>query len=154
MHFSARFESTNDLIRPVYPVGGRRRIGSRSASLTVAMSIIDLARWLALSGVWGSLWRIRLAGPVFRFGDNPLLRLFLSGKIANVRFGAEAGRYRNEPAAAFIQFRMKRRRFSHARICARHHQFSNPERCLNRTDPLPAPRAFVLSCHSYFPATP
>jgi hypothetical protein len=30
-----------------------------------------------------------------------------------VRFRAEAGRYRNEPATALIHFGMKRRRFSH-----------------------------------------
>jgi hypothetical protein len=67
-------------------------------------------------GKLGSLRRIGLAGPVFRFGQYPLLRLFLRRKISNVGFRAGARRDGNEPGPALVYFGTKRRRFSHARI--------------------------------------
>ena len=54
-------------------------------------------------------WRIRFAGPVFRFGRNPALGLFLSRKIADVRLRAVACYYGNEPGTAAVQFGMKLR---------------------------------------------
>jgi hypothetical protein len=43
-----------------------------------------------------------------------MLRLFLSRKIADVRFRAVARRYGNEPSAGLVHFGMKRRILSHA----------------------------------------
>jgi hypothetical protein len=52
-------------------------------------------------------------GPVFRFGRNPTLRLFLSLKIADVGIWATARDYSNEPSTALAHFRMKCRLLSH-----------------------------------------
>jgi hypothetical protein len=52
-------------------------------------------------------------GPVFRFGRNPMLRLFLSRKITDVGIRAIARNYRNEPPAALGHFGTKFRPFSH-----------------------------------------
>jgi len=52
-------------------------------------------------------------GPVFRFGRNPMLRLFLSRKITDVGIRAIARNYRNEPPAGLGHFGTKYRPLSH-----------------------------------------
>jgi hypothetical protein len=52
-------------------------------------------------------------GPVFRFGRNPMLRLFLSRKITDVGIRAIARNYRNEPPAALGHFGTKFRSLGH-----------------------------------------
>ena len=48
-----------------------------------------LVRWLGALGL-GVIWRNRFARPVLRFGRSPMPRIFLSQKIADVRFRAMA----------------------------------------------------------------
>jgi hypothetical protein len=52
-------------------------------------------------------------GPVFRFGRNPTLRLFLSRKIADMGIRAMARNYSNEPSTVLGHFGMKFRLLSH-----------------------------------------
>jgi hypothetical protein len=73
-----------------------------------------LRELVGVSGAFGgSLRNIHGVGPIFRSSRNPMLRLFLSRKIADVRFRAAARRYRNEPATALVHFGMKRRILGH-----------------------------------------
>lgn len=51
--------------------------------------------------------------PVFRFGRNPPLRIFLSTKITDVGIRAVARSNRHEPSTAFIHFCAKFRLFNH-----------------------------------------
>src|SRR5271155_4460733 len=66
---------------------------------------------------WGGLlWRNRFAGPVFRFGQNPVLGFRFGLKVSDVRVRAISCRYRNEPATAFYHLGFKLRdRLSHCR---------------------------------------
>jgi hypothetical protein len=65
------------------------------------------------NGGSGSLWFIHGMGPVFRFGRNPTLRLFLSRKIADMGIRAMARNYSNEPSTVLGHFGMKFRLLSH-----------------------------------------
>jgi hypothetical protein len=58
-------------------------------------------------GVRGSLWRIRLAGPVFRFGQNPVLGFCFGREVSDMRVRTISCLYRNEPATGFYHFRHK-----------------------------------------------
>jgi|ERR1700733_12308373 hypothetical protein len=60
-----------------------------------------LVRWLGALGL-GVIWRNRFARPVLRFGRSPMPRIFLSQKIADVRFRAMACCYGNEPGTAAV----------------------------------------------------
>ena len=61
----------------------------------------------APSGVWGSFEITRRRGPVFRFGRNPTLRLFLSREIAHAGFWAVSRSHNNRPSAVLDHFGMK-----------------------------------------------
>jgi hypothetical protein len=61
------------------------------------------SRW----GDWRSLWIIRGLGPVFRFGRNPAVRLFLGRKIPDTGDGAIFSRYGNGPTTVLDHPRME-----------------------------------------------
>src|ERR1700730_9057033 len=64
----------------------------------------------------GSLWRIRFVGPVFRFGQNPVLCFCFGLEVSDMRVRTVARLYRNKPATAFYHFRFKvGSRLSHCR---------------------------------------
>jgi hypothetical protein len=55
-------------------------------------------------------------GPPLRFSRDPMLRLLLCGKIANVRIGTVARHHADEPSTALEHFRRELRYLSrHAR---------------------------------------
>ena len=54
-------------------------------------------------------------GPIFRFSRDPALSLFLSRKIADVRFRAVTRRYSDEPTARLVYFGLKRRLLRHVK---------------------------------------
>jgi hypothetical protein len=56
----------------------------------------------------GSLWRIRFAGPVFRFGRNPVLGLCFGLEVPDVGVRAVPCLHGNEPTAAFYHFGLKK----------------------------------------------
>jgi len=58
-------------------------------------------------GVLGSLCRIRFAGPVFRFGQNPVLGFCFGREVSDMRVRTISCLYRNEPATGFYHFRHK-----------------------------------------------
>src|ERR1700680_4482819 len=51
--------------------------------------------------VWRSFWRIRFAGPVFRFGQNPVFGVCFGLAVSDMRVRTIFCRYRNEPTPAF-----------------------------------------------------
>ena len=59
------------------------------------------------SGVRGSLCRIRFAGPIFRFGQNPVLGFCFGREVSDMRVRTISCLYRNEPATGFYHFRHK-----------------------------------------------
>ena len=71
------------------------------------------------SGVWESFGIIHRRGPVFRFGRNPTLRLFLSREIADAGFWAVSRSHNNGPSAVLYHFGMKFGLIGHRGISAR-----------------------------------
>jgi hypothetical protein len=77
----------------------------------------------------------RLTGPVFRFGRNPIQRLFLSRIITNVGIRAITGRHRHEPATRLAHLRTEfwllthqaNMRFKSAAIKLTHYHLSDEE---------------------------
>jgi hypothetical protein len=75
-------------------------------------------------GVLGSLCRIRFAGPVFRFGQNPVLGFCFGREVSDMRVRTISCFYRNEPATGFYHFRHKvRDHLGHCRNMRRDSQW-------------------------------
>src|ERR1700675_2473211 len=57
--------------------------------------------------VWRSFWRIRFAGPVFRFGQNPVFGVCFGLEVSDMRVRTISRLYGDAPTAVFYHFGFK-----------------------------------------------